>query len=247
MKFIKNFTKKVLNNNFKNSIYKILINKDFILNSPGKKSFLFPINYINYYHNQIVPFKQIAAYDALKKFTSICEKLKVNLYAAHGTLLGAIRAESFAGRPKDLDFYISSSDMDKIIDNLDLFKVYNIKPFKCKIYKSSFQFKPARGATLDLEVFKFDGSKNEYVRDIFYFESKQKILESFKVIIYKERFDLRKIDKSSNKNVIQKTLKLENIEKRIFDQIIKVPTNYKQLLIDQYGKDWQIPKGKQNG
>ena len=53
-----------------------------------------------------VPYRQVTTFFVLKKFLKLCDKNSITVWAVYGTLLGAYRSQSFAGRPSDIDFII---------------------------------------------------------------------------------------------------------------------------------------------
>ncbi len=245
MRYFKNLIKYIAGDNLP-KIHSIIFNKDRILNSPGKKSYFFLNNYLDFFKYKIIPFKQVTAYGTLIKFKSICNNLGISIYAAHGTLLGMIRANAFAGRPKDLDFYITKDDMDKVIGNIDLFISNSIKPYRCKIYKGVLHLKPKQGVPIALIPYKFNPHEDNYQRDFNYFENKDNFLKKYSIFIYRVKFTKEILDNKQNTIIFSK-LKLKEEENKIFNTFIKVPSNYLELLKFQYGEDWEIPKGKQNG
>ena len=89
---------------------------------PGLRSYFFPGNYVLARKWPEIPFRQLSAYNSLLMTLDLADELGVRLYASHGTLLGAVRAGGFAGRPKDLDFYISAEDFQTVEDNIALMK-----------------------------------------------------------------------------------------------------------------------------
>ena len=157
-----------------------------------------------------------------------------------------IRANAFAGRPKDLDFYITKDDMDKVIGNIDLFISNSIKPYRCKIYKGVLHLKPKQGVPIALIPYKFNPHEDNYQRDFNYFENKDNFLKKYSIFIYRVKFTKEILDNKQNTIIFSK-LKLKEEENKIFNTFIKVPSNYLELLKFQYGEDWEIPKGKQNG
>lgn len=60
--------------------------------------------------------RHIEALASACQFKAICATFELEVYLDRGTLLGACRQNSFAGRPSDLDFVLGGSNLD--IDNL---------------------------------------------------------------------------------------------------------------------------------
>ena len=247
MKSLKRIQKALRIDEIISKIYRFNMHKDFCWNSPGIQSYLFLRNYYFYHKFKIVPFKQVTAYESLVRFKSICDDLNVSIYAAHGTLLGAIRSNSFAGRPKDLDFYVTSSDMDKVIKGLDRFSTMAIKPHRCKIHKAVFQFMPNRGVPISLVVYKLcTANRSLYERDTKYFINNYDAIRNIPLIIYDKEFTQR-VYKDSKNQIVFSNIILSDKEEKIFDVNIKVPNNYLDLLSLQYDDNWSVPTGKQFG
>lgn len=64
-----------------------------------------------------IPFKQIMAMDNLLIFSGILRKYGVEHFLTGGTILGAVRQRSFAGRPGDVDLAILESNQ-KLFESL---------------------------------------------------------------------------------------------------------------------------------
>ena len=73
------------------------------------------IKYPIYYR---IPLNHLNHFDKFKYFSKILKEEKINYFLLGGTLLGAIRQESFAGRPTDIDIGIKSDDEKKLKKSL---------------------------------------------------------------------------------------------------------------------------------
>ena len=62
-------------------LYRYALGLDGAFNSPGNKAFFFPVNYFYAFKNPMVPFRQVSAYQTLKKIIdwNNSEKKKDNL------------------------------------------------------------------------------------------------------------------------------------------------------------------------
>ena len=60
----------------------------------------------------------------------ILKKQKIDFFLLGGTLLGAVRQESFAGRPADIDLGIKREDLQKFIDAFPLLIKSGVKNIK---------------------------------------------------------------------------------------------------------------------
>ena len=77
-----------------------------------------------------LPAKQIYALYITIKFLEILKKQKIDFFLLGGTLLGAVRQESFAGRPSDIDLGIRREDLQKFIDAFPLLIKSGVKNIK---------------------------------------------------------------------------------------------------------------------
>ena len=89
--------------NFLNSIKKIL-----------KNIFLYIFLRVKYPIYYRLPLNHLNHFDKFKYFSKILIENKINFFLLGGTLLGAIRQESFAGRPTDIDIGIKSDYEKKL-------------------------------------------------------------------------------------------------------------------------------------
>jgi hypothetical protein len=82
------------------------------------------INPLTYWRYKVscvygIPLKQVNAFFALSRLEVFHKKIGAISIPIKGTLLGAIRSNSFAGRPGDLDFFIIiEGGVDEYYDNL---------------------------------------------------------------------------------------------------------------------------------
>ena len=141
------------------SIVKIILTKIglkpiilLIIHSNLCKNYLFPIliNIIKlpvrlkYYKliriNKFVPLKHLIAIDIIQKLSKIYEPYGVKFFIRGGLLLGAVRQESFAGEPGDIDLGLIDTHFDKFYRNIDLIqKNFYTLPAKIDIDKKKFK------------------------------------------------------------------------------------------------------------
>ena len=84
--------------------------------------------YVKYlkYMGKDIPFKQISALDNLLIFTRFLYENGISYFLSGGTLLGAVRQSSFAGRPGDIDLGILEDDQIKLLKLLPQLEKLNI-------------------------------------------------------------------------------------------------------------------------
>ena len=219
----------------KNFILKLIITLQDPLNRPGFFVFLFPSNYLFFKKFNFIPYLQIPAYRVLLDLYNHINEHNINLILAHGTLLGAIRSNSFAGRPKDLDFYITANDFNKFFTSN-----FNFRTSFVKIYKGVIHYKRPYGVIISFTIIK-EKTSGVYVRDNDFFINHP---------VLKYIIDRKKSYKKFKANLEDSHLgnpinfSLTNQES-IFNLKFYVPDNARQLLVSQYGTEWQKALGKQ--
>jgi len=98
------------------------------------KSIMNKIGFYSYFFSKVIflrfryplyfrlPSRQIYAFYIINKFLKILEKQKIDFFLLKGCLLGAVRQESFAGRPSDIDLGIKEDELQKLLDAIPLLK-----------------------------------------------------------------------------------------------------------------------------
>ena len=79
--------------------------------------FLLRFKYPFYFN---LPSQHLYSIHVMIKFLKILEKYKIDFFLICGTLLGAVRQESFAGRPSDIDLGIKEDQLPKLMDAIPL-------------------------------------------------------------------------------------------------------------------------------
>ena len=75
---------------------------------------------LKYPYYFILPTQHIHSLDTLLKFLEILKPKKIDFFLLYGSLLGAVRQESFAGRPKDIDLGIKEDQLPKLLESIPL-------------------------------------------------------------------------------------------------------------------------------
>ena len=81
-----------------------------------------------------MPSSQIYALHLCLKLLKILKPQNINLFLVGGCLLGAVRQESFAGRPSDLDLGIKEDQFPKLLDAIPLLKKNGAKFIRTRPY-----------------------------------------------------------------------------------------------------------------
>ncbi len=196
--------------NFLNSIKKIL-----------KNIFLYIFLRVKYPIYYRLPLNHLNHFDKFKYFSKILIENKINFFLLGGTLLGAIRQESFAGRPTDIDIGIKS-DYEK-----KLKKLFN------KILKNG-------GMRIKLITLKDKTRKYQII-----FKSVLIDISIIKKLKYKKKICW--IGDSDDK----KTIKFSNtclqklISTKLYGKSFLSPSNPEFYLKQKYGSNWRVPDKKQ--
>ena len=176
------------------------------------------IKYLNYWR---LPFQHLNYLDKFILFDKIMKKKNIKFFLLGGTLLGAVRQESFAGRPTDVDVGIKDYDEKKLKNCIkqtalkECSKV-NFLKYEDKSKKIQITFK---SLLIDIAIFKKRkfGNKLMWAGD------------------------------SKNKKLIQfsKTNLTKFITVKLYGKEFLSPEKPMDYLTKKYGKNWRIPDKKQ--
>ena len=186
-----------------------------------------------------VPFRQAATFYVLLKFTAELEKSGIEVYLRHGTLLGAVRQSAFAGRPKDLDFFIKGEDLGVLLGiEKEMAKVgFKMRPVIKNQHKVNFYCKMGCGRiqVRPYQLVQDEASgKRHYVAQYL-----DRILQG----------DYTVDENLANKKKLTSSISAKRIEQPswalIFGQLFRIPGEPEEILVDIYGSDWRVPNSKQ--
>lgn len=178
-----------------------------------------------------LPAKQIYALHITIKFLEILKKQKIDFFLLGGTLLGAVRQESFAGRPSDIDLGIRREDLQKFIDAFPLLIKSGVKNIK----------EDKEGNRIQI-LFPC------LLMDIAIYE--KKTLEKKKIWIGEKGNETWFGERESLENKLFANtfpaVDLENlIPIKVYGRQFMAPANPEIYLEKRYGKNWKIPDKKQ--
>ena len=138
----------IIHSNFcRNYLFPILIN---ITNLPLRLKYYKLIRI-----NKFVPLKHLTAIDIIQKLSKIYEPYGVKFFLRGGLLLGAVRQESFAGGPGDIDLGLIDTHFDKFYKNINLIQK-NFYTFPALIDYTLIDIEKKKFKILDLNPFKID-------------------------------------------------------------------------------------------
>jgi hypothetical protein len=182
-----------------------------------------------------VPYRQVTTFFVLKKFLKLCDKNSITVWAVYGTLLGAYRSQSFAGRPSDIDFIIQVEDHDRLLVALpDFFDV------RWKLLQTT----PFLGRILRIKVKNpaFSHHSKIHVRIL----NRNHLIDLVKIEKLTENGkDRWRIDTPSSpkgKFHFEPEVLTSYRTLRIFDQPVRSFRDPEMFLIEEYGEDWFVPR-----
>ena len=120
---IQNIFLKILLLLFPKKFSKVKKNIKKIMDLTSRRSFLFIIGFYLRFKNLRyfrLPSSQIYALHIYTKFLKILEKERIDFFLVGGCLLGAIRQESFAGNPGDIDLGIKEDKLSNLLNAIPL-------------------------------------------------------------------------------------------------------------------------------
>ena len=216
---------------------KFLLYKDRIRSIMNKfRNYLFFISkniYLRFKYPRYftLPIQHIHSIDRLLIFLEILKPKKIDFFLLYGSLLGAIRQESFAGRPKDIDLGIKEDQLQKLLDEIPLImKNKAVASIRCHGELSVQKLKRLQfllhHSLIDVEVFR---KKNEMWQG--------------------EPQKLYLIDEMYNRNFAGSVFPISDLENllpiKVYGKKFLSPANPEIYLVQVYGKNWRIPNKKQ--
>ena len=181
------------------------------------------IKYPKYYS---LPYNQIRSLHATLKFLKISSNSAINFFLIDGALLGAVRHQSFAGRPSDVDLAIRGEKdynklknlIPKLIKNKEITQIRK-RPCKAKNFKR-LQINMF-GTLIDVEIFK------------------KKFFRKKKLWVGDDSDSLKKV----NTFPVSDLNKLKLI--KLYEEYFLSPANPKLFLKKKFGKSWAVLKKNQ--
>ncbi len=184
-------------------------------------SFILLIIFLKFKHPLYfrLPSRHIYTLYILTNFLKILKKEKIDFFLIAGSLLGAVRQESFAGRPTDIDLGIKEDQFQKLLNAIPLLIKKGARSIRKDDKLSVLQI-IYKYTLVDINVFK---KKNQ----MWIGECDKYYGENFKGITFSIK-DLECLT----------TIKLYGKE-------FLSPTNPQIYLEKKYGKEWRVPDKKQ--
>ena len=210
-------------------LHKIRVGPYFFL-----KVMFLRFKYPSYFY---LPTKHLYAIHLLIKFSNLFKLHDINFFLVGGTLLGAIRQGSFAGRPTDVDIGILEKDCPKLLKVIPLLE----KKFSAVSIRSEPYDKFER---LQLRF-------NLLIFDIGIYKKKVINEEEFWVNNQDQNYDYLAADKKMKNNSLKKInifhkKDLEHLfQVKLYGKPFLAPSNPESYLKQKYGENWKIPNRKQ--
>ena len=166
-----------------------------------------------------LPPKHIYTFCTLIKFLKILEKQKIDFFLLAGSLLGAVRQESFAGRPTDIDLGIKEDQFPKLLNAIPSLIKKGVRSVR-KEDKLLLLHIIFRYTLVDIAVFRRKNGMWIGETDKYYGQKFKGITFSIK--------DLEHL-----------------IPIKLYGKKFLAPANPEIYLEKKYGKNWRIPDKKQ--
>jgi hypothetical protein len=162
--------------------------------------------------------KHLYAISATNKFLKILKPKKIDFFLMAGSLLGAIRQESFAGRPKDVDLGIKEHHVSKLLDSVPLLVKHGATYIRVMSkHKEQKLQVTLDGIRIDIEFFR---------------KEKYHGIEMWLGATNEETGDINNIPIPD----------LENLKPvKLYGKTFMSPANPEIYLERKYGKNWRIP------
>jgi hypothetical protein len=205
-----------------------------IMNIDARRSHLLLVSsYLRFRYPRyfILPSTQIYALHILIKFSKILEPQKIDFFLVGGLLLGAVRQESFAGKPADLDLGIKEDKFPKLLDAIPLLKKNGAKFVRERFNKNKLERLQIEfpGMLVDIGIYR---KKNVEGKEMWGNEDETKWIE--------------KTERGSGQKFDSLTFPMDNlIPIKIYGREFLAPPNPEIYLEKKFGKNWRIPDKKQ--
>jgi len=165
-----------------------------------------------------IPLKQVSAADNLVAFTRCLDENEVDYFLTGGTLLGAIRQNSFAGRPGDIDLGILEKEEKRMLELEPTFALLGfIRDNNYRHFEDKLVFTKWRTPAVDIMIYRPIPRDN--VEEVIFFRHRNAVGNEY----------VCNIDFSKPRNG------------SIFGFEFPVPTNSEEFIENQYGKSWRTP------
>tara|TARA_B100001123_G_C15176965_1_gene973723 strand:+ start:392 stop:1204 length:813 start_codon:yes stop_codon:yes gene_type:complete len=237
------------------------------LNSNVWKKYLFPLFFfiwklplrLKYYKifkfYSLVPTEHLVALDILKKISSIYEIHGIKFFLTGGQLLGAIRQESMAGRPSDIDLGLIDTHFVKFYQNIDLIKKnFSTNEISHSTNKKELNISDPDFAIVDEQVKLWIKSKE---RTFYRFNEDRIQFRLNGMLVDIAFFSLKTINginywageklKTKNKEYVyfleNDLLDLDIVN--LYNYKFYSPKNAQKYLDRVYGENWRLPEKKQ--
>ena len=239
---LKLFPKKFLS--YKNKI-KLIMNKSGYFLRLYLASTYLRFRYPLYFR---MPSTQLYAVGTAIKFLEILKPQKIDFFLTGGSLLGAVRQGSFAGRPSDIDFGIKEEELPKLLDAVPLLRKNGARFIRERPYNKLERLQILFPCMLvDIGIYRKQKKKGKVMRtsgerENDYLIHVQKLIRSQKWIHSQEQH----LPQNENLTKNRFAISLDHlIPIEVYGRKFMAPPNPEVYLKKKYGKNWRIPDKKQ--
>ena len=220
------FTKKFLF--YKNKIKSIMNRNAFLLRFYSAVIFL----RFKYPLYSRLPSRHLYVIGSAIKFLKILKPQKIDLFLLGGSLLGALRQESFAGRPSDLDFGIKEEQLQKLLDVFPLLIKAGARTIRREMSINNYTLDDENNNKIEKIQFLFPCA----IVDVSVYRKKK---------IGNTEMWVGDIYQHINKNINGFTFPISDLKNLItieaYGKKFLSPANPEIYLEKAFGKNWRIP------
>ena len=183
-----------------------------------------------------LPSTQLYAISLAIKFLKILKPQKIDFFLVGGSLLGAVRQESFAGRPSDIDLGIKEDQLPKLLNAIPLLMKSGARFVRTRPHN-----KPERlqiiypGTLVDIAIYR---KKNVDGKEMW---------GNADELMYKYNKNwVEKIEKDYVRKLDYFTFSLDSLTPiKVYGREFLAPPNPEIYLEKKFGKNWRIFEKKQ--
>ena len=181
-----------------------------------------------------MPSTQLYAIGTVIKFLKILKPQNIDFFLMDGSLLGAVRQGSFAGRPSDIDLGIKEDQLPKLLNAIPLLMKSGARFIRTRPHNKIERLQILFSCMLvDIGIYRKQKKKGKVMWTIFH---AQKWIHSQEQHL------------SQNKNLTKNrfVISLDHlIPVELYGRKFMAPPNPEVYLKKKYGKNWKIPDKKQ--
>jgi hypothetical protein len=191
-----------------------------------------------------MPSTQLYAIGTAIKFLKILKPQNIDFFLMDGSLLGAVRQGSFAGRPSDIDLGIKEDQLPKLLNAIPLLMKSGARFIRTRPHNKIERLQILFSCMLvDIGIYRKQKKKGKVMWTNFGGERKNDYLIHVQKLIHSQE---RHLPQNENLTKNRFAISLDHlIPIEVYGRMFMAPPNPEVYLKKKYGKNWRTPDKKQ--